>query len=119
MQTAGGIDGSGLEIAEHPVEHQPWPNWYRPSYRARPVRAPFNVRIEPTGEDSGEPHPVAVALLGGSSVSRLRFLVDDRSQSWIVEGRLAALRLAGPPGEWFPHGAGVFGADALIHIIEP
>ena len=119
IQTAGGIDGRALEIVEHRVEQQPWPNWYRPSYRARPVRAPLNVRLEPAGSIADQSLPLAVAVLAASPDLKVRLLVDDDLRSSIIEGRLAAVTFAGPPDVWFPHGAGVFGADAVIRIIEP
>ena len=44
-QTADGRDGKGQLIDEVRIEQPPWPNWYRPSYRVRPIRTPMNSLI--------------------------------------------------------------------------
>ncbi|HYO78861.1 MAG TPA: hypothetical protein VE010_20535, partial [Thermoanaerobaculia bacterium] len=76
LQTAGGVDGKGNDIVEAEGE---WPNWYRPSYRVRPERAPLNHRLECARTDVDEGLPIAVALLAPVSGVALGVLVDDGS----------------------------------------
>ena len=100
-------DGKGQPVETRAVEGEP-PNWYRPSYRVRPLRAWFNLMALPFGklDDSA---PRAVARLGGGDV----LCVDgDRVFAAALEpGRVVA---AGGAAEWYPFGAGVWGGDMLL-----
>lgn len=100
-------DGMGRPVESRPMEGEP-PNWYRPSYRVRPFRAWFNLMALPFGrlDDSV---PRAVARLGGDEV----LCVDGGRVYATVLGPAAILAVGGAE-EWFPFGAGAWGADILL-----
>ena len=100
-------DGKGQPVESRPVEGEP-PNWYRPSYRVRPLRAWFNLMALPFGK-LDDAVPRAVARLDGGDI----LCVDgDRVFATpLPPGRIAA---AGGAEEWYPFGAGVWGADMLL-----
>lgn len=108
MQTAGGLDGKGAGIAEAVIEHPPWPNWYRPSYRTRPVRLPLNLRIDCDAADMGGA-PAAVALVDDG-----RALIDDGERAWIAPFRIARIEAVSRERTWYPYGGGAFGAEMLL-----
>ena len=100
-------DGMGRAVESRPVDGEP-PNWYRPSYRVRPFRAWFNLMALPFGrlDDSA---PRAVARLGGGEI-----LCVDGGRVYatvLPAGRIVAV---GGAVEWFPFGAGAWGADMLL-----
>jgi hypothetical protein len=100
-------DGKGQPVESRPAEGKP-PNWYRPSYRVRPLRAWFNLMALPFGKPD-DAAPRAVARLGGNDV-----LCVDGSEVFataLPPGRIVA---AGGAAEWYPFGAGVWGADMLL-----
>ncbi|MEO6259386.1 MAG: hypothetical protein ABIP63_03515 [Thermoanaerobaculia bacterium] len=112
-QARGQLDGRGQQILDSPVSSDLPPNWYRPSYRVRPVRSWFNLRAVPHG--TIDPSiPRAVALLSFPMEGRIHALCVEEevaSPRWISAGRITA---AGPPAEWYPYGAGCWGADMLL-----
>jgi hypothetical protein len=115
IQTAGGIDGKGSPIAEAQAEATAtWPNWYRPSYRARPVRMPLNVRIECDVTTIERDRPIAVALLAPVRGLTLRVLVDDGRSAWPATVRLARIDAVANERTWFPYGGGSFGAEMML-----
>ena len=59
-----------------PVTFDPPPNWYRPGYAVRPVRAWLNIRALPFGSIDGSA-PLAVALLAPVEGTILRVLCID------------------------------------------
>jgi hypothetical protein len=70
-QSGGGMDGKGQRIETRAVTSDPPPNWYRPGYAVRPVRAWLNIRALPFGRiDKGA--PMAVALLAPVDGTMLR-----------------------------------------------
>jgi len=111
LQTAGGLDGRGMPIVE---AASGWPNWYRPSYRVRPVRAPLNLRLEceVTVIDAGR--PVAVALLAPVRGLLFRALVDDGVRAWPAAVRLTRIDAVAAERIWYPYGAGSFGAEMML-----
>ena len=62
-QTAGGFDGYGEEIVETRIDDGFGPNWFRPSYRVRPVRIPMNVRLVSNRDAVDEGSPVVVSTM--------------------------------------------------------
>src|SRR5207244_13367257 len=61
LQPTAPHDGKGQAIREQLAEHEP-PNWFRPSYRVRPRKAWFHLRVAPFGAIDDDV-PEAVALL--------------------------------------------------------
>ncbi len=100
-------DGMGRPVESRPMEGEP-PNWYRPSYRVRPFRAWFNLMALPFGklDDSA---PRAVARLGGDEV-----LCVDGERVYATVLKAATVLAVGGAVEWFPFGAGAWGADMLL-----
>jgi hypothetical protein len=111
LQTAGGVDGKGQEIVE---ARDHWPNWYRPSYRIRPVRAPLNLRLECDVTTIDPERPVALALLAPVDGLVARVLVDDRGEVHPSTVRLTRIDAVGPGAVWYPYGAGSFGAEMML-----
>ena len=112
MQTAGGFDGKGVPIDNATV---PWPNWYRPSYRVRPIRAPFSLRATCPVKDIDENLPRAIALL--APVDRLSLSVlcvqgDDAVFPATI--RIARIDAISDVTRWYPYGAGSFGAELML-----
>jgi hypothetical protein len=75
-QLPGGRDGYGRPIEHHRVEGEP-PNFYRPSYRVRPVRRWMNVRAIPSG--TMQAAPKVLALVDGGKA-----LVDDGGRIFVT-----------------------------------
>jgi hypothetical protein len=100
-------DGYGQPVETRAVEGEP-PNWWRPSYRVRPVRAWFNLAALPFGR-LDDAAPRAVARLGDEDV-----LVVDGSEVYAAPLRPGRVLAVGAAAEWFPYGAGVWGADMLL-----
>src|SRR5262249_3187274 len=100
-------DGMGRPVETRAVEGEP-PNWYRPTYRVRPVRAWFNLMALPFGrlDDSA---PRAVARLDGDDV-----LIVDGESVYAARLRPGRVLAAGGATEWYPFGAGAWGADILL-----
>lgn len=75
-QLPGGLDGYGRPIEHRRVDGEP-PNFYRPSYRVRPVRRWMNVRAIPSG--SMQAGPKVLALVDGGKA-----LVDDNGRVFVT-----------------------------------
>ena len=110
-QTAGGIDGKGNAIEE---TRGPWTNWYRPSYRIRPVRMPLNLRLDCEVQEIDRDRPVAVAILAPVEGLLLRVLIDDGERCWPATVRVTRIDAVGPPVRWYPYGGGSFGAEMML-----
>ena len=112
VQTEGGLDGYGDPIVESRGE--PWPNFYRPSYRVRPVRMPLNVRLEHERTAIDGDLPVAVALLAFPAGNTARVLIVDGPRvypSFVVVTRVEAVA---DTRTWYPYGGGSFGAEMML-----
>jgi hypothetical protein len=113
-QAGGGRDGKGQPIETRAVTSDPPPNWYRPGYAIRPVRAWLNLRALPFGSiDAGA--PVAVALLAPVDGMTLRVLCvdgDDVYPATVDATRIAAVSRDAPT--WYPYAAGSFGAEMML-----
>ncbi|MDP9193844.1 MAG: hypothetical protein M3P06_19290 [Acidobacteriota bacterium] len=115
LQTAGGVDGCGEPIVE---ASEAWPNWYRPSYRIRPVRAPLQLRIECDVKTIDAGSALAVALLAPVSVMNgelvLRVLIDGRDGAFASTLRVARIDAVSDERTWYPYGGGSFGAEMVL-----
>ncbi|HET7711254.1 MAG TPA: hypothetical protein VFL80_04940 [Thermoanaerobaculia bacterium] len=112
-QLSGGIDGKGQPIDHLRLGGPPWPNWFRPSYRARPQPAPMNVAVE--ADETPLPSvPRAVALLAPADGLRFRVLCLSDDEAFPL--RFTFRRVLGVSGDrrWYPFAAGAFGSEMLI-----
>lgn len=108
VQTAGGVDGYGRPIEEESV------NFYRPSYRVRPMRMPFNLRLECDVTEIEPDRPRAVALLGPIEGLVAPVLVRDRHRAWPARVRPVRIDAVARDRVWYPYGAGSFGAELML-----
>ena len=90
-QRAGGLDGYGRPIERRRVEGEP-PNFYRPSYRIRPVRRWMNVRAIPFG--TMRPAPQVIALVDGGKA-----LVEHDERVFVTRLRVDRVTAVGERGE--------------------
>lgn len=111
LQTAGGVDGYGNDIVE---SENDWPNVYRPSYRMRPVRMPHNLRLECSVTEIDRDRPIAVALLAPIDGLVLRVLVDAGTHAFPTTVRITRIDAVSEAREWYPYGAGSFGAELML-----
>lgn len=111
VQAAGGTDGYGNPVGEAKEE---WPSFFRPSYRYRPVRMPHNLRIDRESSVIDRDLPRAIALLAPPDRLALRVLLVDRDRVYPSTIRVGPVLAAGPAGEWYPYGAGSFGAEMVL-----
>lgn len=111
VQSAGGFDGKGQPVTEH---EPPWPNWYRPSYRTRPLRAPFNLRATCEVTQIDDDLPRAVALLAPPDGLMMRVLCVDRSRVYPATLRVSRIDAVADSVRWYPYGAGSFGAAMML-----
>jgi hypothetical protein len=118
VQTAGGIDGRGAPIVE---ADGAWPNWYRPSYRVRPVRMPLQLRLECDVQAIDRERPIAVALLAPVSLTAngliVRALIDDGRRAFPAAVRIARIDAVSAATTWYPYGGGSFGAEMIARAI--
>jgi hypothetical protein len=105
-QAGEGVDGNGQPVETVALTNgMQWPNWFRPTYRMRPVPVPFHLRARPFGAvDAAAPE--AIALVGAR-----RVLLEDGA---LVPIRLDRVHAAGKPNGWYPYGAGSFGAELML-----
>ena len=111
VQTAGGTDGYGNPVLAAKGE---WPSFFRPSYRFRPVRMPHNLRVDRETGDIDPGLPRAIALLAPPDRMALRVLVADRERVYPSTVRVTAVAAVGPARQWYPYGAGSFGAEMML-----
>jgi hypothetical protein len=109
-QVSGERDGKGQPIHETRIGTPPWPNWYRPSYRVRPVRAPHNLRLQCDVQEIDCNVPEAVALLAPVDGLTMRVLCVDGGSVYPATVRINRIDAAAEPTQWYPYGAGSFGA---------
>jgi len=113
-QTGGGFDGRGQSIKTRAVTHDAPPNWYRPGYAVKPVRAWLNIgalsfgRIDPDA-------PLAIALLEPVHGTTLRVLCvdgDDAFPTTVEASHIVAVSPNTPL--LYPYAAGSFGAEMML-----
>ena len=113
-QSGGGFDGRGRPIETRAVTHDPPPNWYRPGYAVRPIRAWMNIRALPFGRI--DPNvPLAIALLEPVHGTSLRVLCvdgDDVFPTTTDASHIAAVSRTEPV--WYPYAAGSFGVEMML-----
>lgn len=114
VQSAGGFDGKGEPVVERAVGAAQWANWYRPSYRARPVRAPINVRLECDVEAIDDDLPEAIAILAPVRGLLIDVLCVHRGDVYPAELRISRVEAVAKDRTWFPYGAGSFGAVTVV-----
>ena len=107
-QTAGGVDGYGHPVTETSA------SFYRPSYRVRPLRMPFNLRLEHESDAIDADLPRAVALLAPADGLTLRVLIEEKTRVYPGTVRVAAIRAVSREAVWYPYGAGSFGAEMML-----
>jgi hypothetical protein len=107
-QTAGGIDGYGNPVTETSV------NFYRPSYRVRPVRMPFNLRLEHGVTSVDEDLPRAIALLAPVDGPLLRVLIEEKACVYPATIHVDKIEAVAEERVWYPYGAGSFGAEMML-----
>jgi hypothetical protein len=113
-QTGGGFDGKGQPIETRAVTADPPPNWYRPGYAVRPVRAWLNIRALPFGSIDRSA-PLGIALLSpvhGTSLNVLCIDGDDVFATIVDASHIAAVSRDEPA--WYPFAAGSFGVEMML-----
>ena len=113
-QTGGGVDGKGEPIEETRIDAPPWPNWFRPTYRIRPMRMPLNVRLRCNVTAIERDRPRAVALLAPVEGLVARVLVDDGRAAYPVTLRVSRIDAVAEDAIWYPYGGGSFGAEMML-----
>jgi len=108
-QTAGGVDGYGNDIVDGGTQ-----NFYRPSYRVRPVRMPHNLRLDHHVTAIDPDLPRAIALLAPPDSVALRVLVIDGESVYPTTAHVTKIEAVGREREWYPYGAGSFGAELML-----
>ena len=112
LQSTAPHDGKGEPIREQLAEHEP-PNWFRPSYRVRPRKAWFHLRVAPFGAIDDDA-PEAVALLAPVSRREIRVLCVDGRAAYPTTVPLRPIVAARAAATWYPFGAGAFGAELML-----
>jgi hypothetical protein len=113
-QSAGGFDGNGEPIDVHPITAPQWPNVYRPSYRSRPVRAPFHLRATCDVTTIEDELPRAIALLAPPNGLTLRVLCVDGEEVFPAMIRITRIDAIATVARWYPYGAGSFGSEMML-----
>jgi hypothetical protein len=108
VQSAGAIDGYGQHVEEDTI------TFYRPSYRVRPVRMPFDLRLECDVNEIERDRPVAIALLGPVESLVLAVLIRDGERVYPARVRVSRIDAVSNERVWYPYGAGSFGADLML-----
>lgn len=89
-------------------------DWYRPSYRVRPVRIPMNLRLSCNVTAIERTRPLAVAILEPVRGLTLRVLIDDGSEAWPATVRVTRIDAVADQAIWYPYGGGSFGAELML-----
>ncbi len=108
VQSAGRLDGYGRRVEEHTI------NFYRPSYRVRPVRMPFDLRLECDVTEIEHDRPIAIALLEPVESPVLAVLVRDGERIYPARVRVSRIDAVSSERAWYPYGAGSFGAEMML-----
>ena len=96
-QRAGGRDGKGELIEEVPATQAA--NWFRPSYRVRPIRKPLNLAAVCSVKEIDRDLPEAVALLAPPEGLTLRVLVSERDRAYPASIRIVRIDAVADSGE--------------------
>jgi hypothetical protein len=117
QQWAAPHDGKGNWIENVPVAKGAPPNWFRPSYRTRPIRAWFHLRAEAQGEVDRN-LPEAIALLAPVHGRTLRVLCVEGSGAFTAEIAISRVVAITPDSVWYPFGAGCYGAELAVETMN-
>ena len=112
MQSAGGFAGKGAPIETCDIASAP--NWDRPSYRVRPVRAPFSLRASCDVNQIDEDLPRAIALLAPIERLTMSVLCVRDTDVFPATVRVARIDAVSTAVRWYPYGAGSFGAEMML-----
>jgi hypothetical protein len=108
LQSAGSTDAYGQRVEEQTI------NFYRPSYRMRPLRMPFDLRLECAVTEIEHDQPVAIALLGPVESLVLPVLIRDADGVYPARVRVSRIDAVATARSWYPYGAGSFGAELML-----
>lgn len=111
-QRGGGIDGKGNPILDS--DGPEWPNWYRPSYRMRPMRTAFNVVTRCSVTEVQPDLPRAVALLAPPHGLILEVLCVENDEVFPATARIVRIDAIGEAVRHYPYGAGVWAGEAEV-----
>jgi hypothetical protein len=114
FQSSAPHDGRGQPIETCRVTATAPPNWFRPTYRLRPVRAWFHLRVGTTGREIDRDTPEAVALLAPISGRTLRVLCVDGTRVYAATVEVTRILDAVATSTWYPYAAGSFGAEMML-----
>lgn len=89
-------------------------DWFRPSYRVRPVKVPVNLSLRCDVTEIDRTRPVAVAILEPVRDLALRVLVDDGHVAWPASVRITRIDAVDRELVWYPYGGGSFGAEMML-----
>ncbi len=89
-------------------------DWFRPSYRVRPVKIPMNVALRCDVTEIDATRPIAVAVLEPVQGLTFRVLVDDGEVAWPATVRLVRIDAVARDLVWYPYGGGSFGAEMML-----
>lgn len=113
-QMAGGKDGKARPVHEEQLTSPPWSNWYRPSYRVRPTRMPFNIRAKCETKVIDTDIPEAVAVLAQVEGVMMRVLIVDGRVSYPATVRVSRIDAVTDEATFYPYGAGALGAEMML-----
>lgn len=105
-------DGKGNRVER--ASGEPWPNWFRPSYRTPPARMPFDLRLQSASSEVPAAAPRAIALLQPPEGPVLRVLCVDGEAAFPATVTIRNVLAVAGPQIWYPYGAGAWGSETLI-----
>jgi hypothetical protein len=111
-QRSGGIDGKGNPILDSGGPE--WPNWYRPSYRLRPMRTPFNLVARCNVSEVEPGLPRATALLAPPHGLILEVLCVEGEEVYPTTARIIRIDAIAGPVRRYPYGPGVWAGEAEV-----
>ncbi len=114
MQSAGERDGKGVRIEKQVLTTDTFANWFRPSYRVRPVRMPFHLCAVANATAIDPLFPRAIAVVRVLDPHHFDALCDDGSRVYEAPIAIARIRAVGAPAAWYPYAAGAFGSEMLL-----
>lgn len=103
-----------INVAPPNVELDYDVDWYRPSYRVRPVKIAMNLRLRCDVTEIERDRPLAVAILEPVNGLVLRVLVDDGTDAWPATVRVTRIDAVAAETIWYPYGGGSFGAEMML-----
>lgn len=103
-----------IDVAPPNVQLDYTVDWFRPSYRVRPVKVPMNLRLRCDVTEVERGRPVAVAILEPVRGLVLRVLVDDGVDAWPATVRVTRIDAVASETIWYPYAGGSFGAEMML-----